>query len=320
VEHRLQLARIAQAMDVIDPIFLHTPQFRAESLEPILGCRLVVKVETLNPIRSFKGRGASLAVAGLPPDTTVVCASAGNFGQAMAYACRDRGVPLIVYASLHANPLKIARMRALGAEVRLHGDDFDAAKLEAKRFANASGTMMIEDSLDAATGEGAGTMGLELLRWPAPIDHLLVALGNGAMLTGVGRWVKAHAPTTEVIGVAAAGAPAMVESWRRGQIVTFDQIATIADGIAIRLPVPEAVADMRGTVDDAVLVDDATIIAAMQLIHQHLGLVVEPSGAVGVAALLADPARFRGRLVATILCGGNLTPLQMRQWLTGEPG
>jgi threonine dehydratase len=320
MEHRLQLARIAQAMEIIDPVFLHTPQFRAESLEPILGCRLVVKVETLNPIRSFKGRGASFVVAGLPPGATVVCASAGNFGQAMAYACRDRGVQLIVYASIQANQLKIERMRALGAEVRLHGEDFDAAKLEAKRFAELSGMPMIEDSLEIATGEGAATMGLELLRWPEPLDHILVALGNGAMLTGIGRWVKAHAPASEVIGVAAAGAPAMVESWRSGQIITSAKIATIADGIAIRLPVPEAVADMQGTVDDAVLVQEASIIAAMQLIHQHLGLVVEPSGAVGIAALLENPARFRGRLVATILCGGNLTPQQVRQWLMAEPG
>jgi threonine dehydratase len=315
MEHRLRLERIAQAMEIIDPVFLHTPQFRAESLEAALGCRLVVKVETLNPIRSFKGRGASLTVAGLEPGATVVCASAGNFGQAMAYACRDRGVRLIVYASVNANLLKIDRMRALGAEVRLHGDDFDAAKLEAKRFAAESGTPMIEDSLDPATGEGAGTMGLELLGWPEPFDDLLVALGNGAMVTGVGRWVKAHAPSTAVIGVAAVGAPAMVESWRRGQIISTERAATIADGIAVRLPVPEAVADMQGTVDEALLVSDASIVAAMRLLHQHLGLVVEPSGAVGVAALLDDPGRFRGRLVGTILCGGNLTPQQMREWL-----
>ncbi len=314
-EHRLKLNRIAHALTIIDPVFLNTPQFRAESLEAALGCRLIVKVETLNPIRSFKGRGASFVAAGLDAGATVVCASAGNFGQAMAYACRDRGVHVIIYASVNANPLKLERMHALGAEVRLHGSDFDAAKIEAKRFASAYGLPMVEDSLEPATGEGAGTMAAELLRWPEPIEPLLVALGNGAMLTGIGRWVKAYAPATQVIGVAAVGAPAMAESWRLGQIVTYDQIDTIADGIGVRLPVPEAVADMRGTVDDVVLVRDATIVTAMQRIHQQLGLVVEPSGAVGVAALLEDRARFQGQLVATILCGGNLTPQQIRQWL-----
>lgn len=315
MNHRLSLEHIAQAMQIIDPVFLNTPQYRLEPLEAQLGCRLVIKVETLTPIRSFKGRGASLFVSQVAPGNTLVCASAGNFGQAMAYACRARGVRLIVYASVNANPLKIERMRALGAEVRLHGEDFDAAKLEAKRFAAQSGTRMVEDSLEPATGEGAGTMAVELLRWPEPFDAVLVALGNGAMLTGVGRWIKAHAPNTEVIGVAARGAPAMEESWRSGKIVAHERIDTIADGIGVRVPVPEAVADMRGTVDDVLLVGDDTTITAMKLLHQHAGIVVEPSGAVGVAALLENRARFAGRLVATIICGGNLTPQQIAQWL-----
>jgi threonine dehydratase len=233
----------------------------------------------------------------------------------MAYACRAKGVQLIIYASVTANPLKVARMAALGAEVRRYGEDFDAAKLEAKRVAETSGIPLVEDSLAPATCAGAGTMGIELLRWPAPLACILVALGNGAMLTGIGRWVKAHAPRTQMIGAAAAGAPAMVESWKAGAIVTHEQIDTIADGIGVRLPVPEAVADMEGTVDDAVLVRDSSIVAAMRLVHEHLGVVVEPSGAVGIAAILEDRARFADQLVATILCGGNLTPQQISQWL-----
>lgn len=315
MQHRLRLERIAAARAIIDPVFLDTPQYRAEALEPLLGCRLVVKIETLNPIRSFKGRGASLAVANMAADETVVCASAGNFGQAVAYACRARNMPLIVYASVNASPLKIERMRALGAEVRLHGQDFDAAKQEAKRVAAAEGMRMVEDSLEEATGEGAATMAPELLAWPEPLDAVLIALGNGALITGIGRWIKAHAPHTQVIGVVAAGAPAMDDSWRTGQIVEYSTVNTISDGIAVRIPVPEAVADMHGTVDDVLRVSDETTIAAMQLIHQHLGLVSEPSGAVGVAALLENRERFAGQTVATIICGSNLTPEQMRQWL-----
>lgn len=315
MSHRLSLARIEQAMRVIDPVFLHTPQYRAESLDALLGCRVVVKVETLNPIRSFKGRGASYFLTQVPTGTPLICASAGNFGQAMAYACRSKGVHLIVYASVHANPLKVERMRALEAEVRLHGDDFDAAKAEAKRAAQTTNTRMVEDSLEVATGEGAGTIGLELLQWSEPLDSVLVALGNGALLTGVGRWVKAHAPTTRVIGVAAAGAPAMVESWRANQLIEHTTVHTIADGIAVRIPIPEAVKDMHGTVDDALLVSDESMLTAMKLLHHHLGLVVEPSGAVGIAAILERRDQFQDQLVATIICGGNVTPQQMTQWL-----
>lgn len=315
MQHRLSLERIAAASSVIDPVFLGTPQYRVEALEPLLGCRIVVKIETLNPIRSFKGRGASFTVTNVSPGETIMCASAGNFGQAMAYACRARGIRLIVYASVNANPLKIERMRALGAEVRLHGKDFDAAKHEAKRIAAAEGIPMVEDSLEAATGEGAGTIGMELLRWPDPFNTVLVALGNGALLAGVGRWIKAYTPETQVIGVVAAGAPAMDDSWRLGRVVEYQHVDTIADGIAIRIPIPEAVADMQGTVDDVLRVRDETIIEAMKLIHQHLGLVCEPSGAVGIAALLENRERFAGQTVATIICGGNLTPEQIRQWL-----
>lgn len=107
-------------------------------------------------------------------------------------------------------------MRALGAYVILYGNDFDSAKQKAKDFALENGMYLIEDSLNPLTGEGAGTIGLKLLKWPEQFDSILSALGNGALLTGIGRWVKAYSPRTEIIGVAASGAPAMVESWRTG--------------------------------------------------------------------------------------------------------
>lgn len=313
--HRLSLANIEGALRIIDPVFLDTPQHHVESLDAVLGCRLIAKIETVNPVRSFKGRGASFFLANVPVGSELICASAGNFGQAMGYACRSRGVRLVVYASENASPLKVESMRGLGAEVRLHGADFDAAKIEAKRVAATEGIRLVEDSLEPATGEGAGTIAIELLRWPEQLDAVLLALGNGALLTGVGRWVKANAHHTAVIGVGADGAPAMVDSWRAGTIIEHATTDTIADGIAVRVPIPEVLEDMHGTVDDAVSVADATIVQAMRLLHRHMGLVVEPSGAVGVAAILEDPARFQGQTVATVLCGGNLTPEQARDWL-----
>jgi len=313
--HRLSLERIEQAARIIDPIFLHSPQFVCEPLSDALGVRLLLKIETLNPLRSFKGRGADYCVSQLPTDARLVCASAGNFGQAMAYACRKRGLALTIYASVNANPFKVERMRALGAKVVLYGEDFDAAKIEAKRFASQTGARLIEDSLDPATGEGAGTIGLELLAFPERLETLLVPLGNGAMLGGIARVIKARSPGTRVIAVQSTGAPAMVESWRAGRVIVHERMNTIADGIGVRVPVPEALADLRGLVDDALLVRDETIIAAMRLLHRHAGVVVEPSGAVGVAAILEHPTLFRNQLVGTIVCGGNLTVEQMREWL-----
>lgn len=315
MKHRLKTANIEEALGLIDPVFLNTPQFCSDVLGSILGCKLLLKIETLNPIRSFKGRGGSYFVASLFESSKLVCASAGNFGQAMAYACRSKNIPLIVFASVNANPLKVDRIRALGGEVRLVGQDFDAAKLAAKEFAAQFGFRMVEDGLEPATGEGAGTIAVELLRWREKFDVILTPLGNGALLTGMGLWVKTHSPGTKMIGVAASGAPAMAESWRKGGIIQHPSINTIADGIAVRVPIPEVVWDMRECVDDIILVDDDSILQAMKLIHCHTGLAVEPSGAVGVAAILKNPERFANQLAAVILCGSNLTSDQMDRWL-----
>lgn len=315
MHHRLSLEHIREAESIIDPVFRNTPQYIAEPLGQALDVRVLVKVETLNPIRSFKGRGAAYYAASADPAQPIVTASAGNFGQAIAYACRQRGIPLTVYASVSANPLKVERMRALGASVVLHGQDFDAAKIEARRVADATGAAMVEDGRDPRISEGAGTIGVELLRSAEPFDVLLVALGNGALLGGVARWVRHHAPHIQIVGVAARGAPCMEQSWRSGALVETPSISTIADGIGTRIPIPEALADISGIIDDIILVSDPSMIAAMRLAHRHLGLVLEPSGAVGISALLEHGARFRGKTVATVLCGGNLTPEQMQTWL-----
>jgi threonine dehydratase len=314
--HRLSVERIEQAASVIDPVFLNSPQFRAEPLERQLDCRVVVKVETLNPIRSFKGRGAEFLMATMTGRHPLVCATAGNFGQGMAFAARKRGVPLTIFASVTANPLKIERMRALGADVRLAGEDFKAAHSAAKEFAAANGAKLIEDGRIAAITEGAGTIGLELLRWPEAFDAILVPLGDGALLAGVARWVKAHRSGTQMIGICASGAPAMERSWRARRAQESGPTNTIADGIAVQSPYAEAVSDLIGLADDILLIEEEALLSAMQQAHRELGLVLEPSGAAGLAALAVYRERFKGQLVATILTGGNVTPEQMRRWLS----
>ena len=313
--HRLKIAGIREAVGSIDPVFLNTPQYHADSLSRLLGTKILVKVETANPIRSFKGRGAEYLTSRISPGTRLITASAGNFGQAVAYACGRRGLDLTVYASVNANPFKIERMRMLGAKVVLHGEDFDEAKIEAKRVAAATGVRMVEDGFDAETGEGAGTIGIELADSNEQIDAVLLPLGNGALACGVGRYLKEVRPDIRIIAIQSAGAPAMLESWRQKSVVRFDSISTIADGIGVRIPIPECVHDMDGIVDDGILVSDASLIEAMRLAHEHLGLVLEPSGAAGLAAILENRDRFREQSVATVLCGGNLTPEQMKLWL-----
>ncbi|MGQ0648506.1 MAG: threonine ammonia-lyase [Gemmatimonadaceae bacterium] len=311
----LSLAAIRDASRAIDPVFLNSPQFVAETLGSALGCRLTVKVETLNPIRSFKGRGAEYFASTLADDDrTLVCASAGNFGQGLAWAARRRGLAIDVFTSTRANPLKIERMRALGATVRQVGEDFDAAKDAARDWAAREGRRYVEDGREPAIAEGAGTIAVELVRDATRLDAVVIPLGNGALLGGMATWIRAHAPGTEVIGVCASAAPSMQLSWLRGAVVPTLTADTIADGIAVRVPIPEAVASLRGLVDDIVLVDDDSAIVALRHLARALGVVVEPAGAVGLAAVAAAPDRFAGKHVATVLCGGNVTDEQAREW------
>jgi threonine dehydratase len=312
----ISVDRIREAAEVIDPAFKDTPQFLAESMSERLGLSLVLKVECVNPIRSFKGRGTDYLLhrIGDRPQG-FVCASAGNFGQGMAYAARKRGQRLIVFAAVTANPLKVSRMRALGAEVVLAGADFDAAKTAAKQHAHAIGALYVEDGLLPEIAEGAGTIALELGRMDEPLDAIFVPLGNGSLINGIGTWFKHFSPDCRVIGVCAEGAPSMELSWRAGKPVSTESMTTIADGIGVRVPVPEALAAMRTAVDEVMLVSDEEILDAMRMLFLEAGLVVEPAGAAGLAAVAERRKELEGQRVATPLCGGNLTEDQIRRWL-----
>ncbi|NJL40666.1 MAG: pyridoxal-phosphate dependent enzyme [Leptolyngbyaceae cyanobacterium SM1_4_3] len=306
---------ISQAYQIIDPVFLNSPQFELDALNAILNTRIVLKVETLNPIRSFKGRGTDYFVKQHAQESAFVCASAGNFGQGMAFACRKQNIPLTVFAAETVNPLKLQRMRQLGAEVKLTGVDFDAAKETGKAYALARNYTYVEDGREIEISTGAGTIGFELSRYPEPIDTLLIPLGNGALINGVGAWFKSNRFTTRVIGVVAAGAPSMDLSWHRGYIVATETTDTISDGIAVRNPVPEALDAMKVAVDDIVQVSDEATLEAMKLVHELVGIVLEPAGAVALAAAMIYRNRFAEQLVAIPLCGSNLAKEQMQQWL-----
>ena len=308
--------RISLAAMEIDPVFLHTPQVLSETLSEQLEMTVICKVETITPIRSFKGRGADWFFETTEERSPVVCASAGNFGQGVAYAARSREIPCTVFAAEQANPLKVERMRSFGADVRLGGNDFDSAKDAARLYAADVGGRFVEDGAEPAIAEGAGTIAAELGGSGKLLDAVLVPVGNGALITGMGAWLKAYAPHTRVVGVCASGAPSMAESWRTGELRRTPDVNTIADGIAVREPVPRAVEDMRRLVDDVVLVDDTDILEAMRLAHRHLGLVVEPAGVAGLAAASRYRDRFKGETVGIPLCGGNVTPDQMKEWFS----
>ena len=298
----LSLERIDAARDRIHPAFVDSPQFIDERLSAELGREVVVKVETLNPIGSFKGRGTWLVAEDLDPERTWVCATAGNFGQGLAYAARARGAQVHVFAAAGAPPYKVERMRALGARV----DVSDLAEAAARAYADADPDerVLVKDGLAPAIAEGAGTIGAEL-EAAGPLDAAVVQIGDGALISGVACWLKARVPGIRVIGVCASGAPAMARSFEAGHAMAVQGSGTIAAALAITDPVPESVERVRALVDEIVLVDDEDLRSSMSLIAEAVGVLVEPAGAAGVAALYRYRRQLEGQRIAVLLTGAG---------------
>lgn len=295
----LSLTRIEAAVGEIDPVFLDTPQFVSERLSEEFGREVLVKVETLNPIGSFKGRGTSLLARELDPSFTWVCETAGNFGQGLAYAARNRGAPVQIFVRPNAPEEKVARMRALDAEVEVHEHPHTAAREYA---AAGERRYLVVDGLEPAIAEGAGTIGVELAATD-PIDTAVIQLGDGALITGVARWLKSRRRDSRVVGVCASGAPAMAQSFIAGRAISVTGEGTIAGALAITDPVPESLQRVLELVDEVVLVDDDDLRDAMALVAESLGVLLEPAGAAGIAALARHPETITGERVAVLLTG-----------------
>jgi threonine dehydratase len=297
----LSPSRIEAAVDEIDPLFLNTPQFVDERLSAELGREVVLKVETLNPIGSFKGRGTSVLARTLDPGLTWVCSTAGNFGQGLAYAARERQATVHAFVSENASAGKVARMRALGARVEVREQPGKAAREHA---AESDERVLVVDGQEPAMAEGAGTIAMEL-RSAGEFDTAIVQIGDGALISGLACWLKSTAPLTRIVGVCASGAPAMARSFAAGRPVPVAGTGTIATALAITEPVPKSVARVTALVDEIVLVDDDDLRAAMALIADSLGLLVEPAGAAGIAALARHGANVAGERIAVILTGSD---------------
>jgi threonine dehydratase len=311
---RISARTIEEARLRIGAEFLDSRQLEHKELSRTVGVRLLCKIESENVVGSFKGRGANSFVNALPTGVkALVTASAGNFGLALAYAGKQRGIAVTVYAAETASPGKVERILSVGGVVKLVGRDFDEAKDHARLYAERMDVMYVEDGREPAIAAGAGTMAMEVTGWVEPIDTMLAPLGNGALLAGVGCWFRTHSPQTRIVGVCAECAPAMAQSWQAHTALSTPSVDTIADGIAVRVPVPEALADLEDVVDDIVLVSDDAIKLALRLIYKHLGLIAEPSGVAGVAALLSHSTLARG-LVSTPITGGNATRDQLLAW------
>jgi threonine dehydratase len=303
----VDVADITAARQRIRETIRATPARRAESLARALGRPLYIKPEHLQRTGSFKIRGALNLLAQLPPGQPVVAGSAGNHAQGVALAARLTDRPATIFMPTSASLPKVAATRDYGAEVRLEGETVDDAITAARHFAERAGARFVPPFDDPAIVAGQGTIGLELAAEVPEPSTVLVPVGGGGLIAGVAT-ALAGGPH-RVVGVAAEGADSMARSLAEGRIVSLSRTDTLADGIALRSPSSLTFELTRDHVDEVVLVSDESIARAILLLLERAKAVVEPSGAVGLAALF-DPDLVPGTgPVTVVLSGGNVDAL-----------
>jgi threonine dehydratase len=286
----------------VDSIIPTPLELASSGLAP--GREVWLKREDVHELGAFKWRGAMPALQEYHQRGAgrVVTASTGNHGAATAWAAERLGMVAVVYAPQNTSTTKVARMRDLGADVRLVGMDLDEAKDAASAFADAHGLPFFEDGVEPAQFAGYRSIGEEILQQaPHPPACVIVPVGNGALLIGIGSALGEAAPMVERVGVVAAGAPVMALSHQAGAVVTCDRCATFADGLAIRVAIPRAVNELQRTADRIVQVSEREIACAVGA-YARVGIRAEGAAGAGLAALgqvAADP-------VVVIVCGSNI--------------
>jgi threonine dehydratase len=288
----------------------NTPCLHSRTLSQITGAEVYLKFENLQFTASFKERGALnrlLALTGDERRRGVIAVSAGNHAQGVAYHAQRMGVPAVIVMPRFTPTVKVERTRGFGAEVILSGDSFDDTKTEAARVAAERGLTMVHPYDDAAVIAGQGTIALEMLAEHPDLDCLCVAIGGGGLISGIATAARGLRPGIEIIGVQAEHFPSMYALFKGVEMASA--AATLAEGIAVRQPGELTRQIVRQRVDDIVLVSEGDIEQAIVMLLEIEKTVVEGAGAVGLAALIRHKARFAGRKVGIVLCGGNIDPM-----------
>ena len=306
---------VLRAQRTIRPYLAPTPLHRYPGLDAVVGAEVYVKHENYQPIGAFKVRGGVNFLAHLPDEQRrrgVVTASTGNHGQSIAYAARLFGVKAYIVAPEGANAIKVEAMRSLGAEVILHGEDFEAAKRHCRTLEAEQGLRFISSGDEPLLISGVATHTLEILEAEPDIDVIIVPVGGGSGAAGASLTAKAINPAIRVVGVQASGAPAGYLTWR-DHAPHSAAIRTFAGGLATGEPFMMPQRIMWRFMDDFVLVSDDEMRAAMRIYLEKARTLAEPAGAASLAAGLQQREIVAGKKVALILSGGNASPEELRQ-------
>ena len=312
-------ADVLDAARQIRPYLAPTPLRRYPALERLVGTELYVKHENHNPTGAFKVRGGINLVSRLSDDERrrgVIAASTGNHGQSVAFAARLFGVSAIICAPAAANPVKVEAMQDMGAEVILDGDRYDDSRRNADRLAREHGYRYIHSGDEPLLIAGVGTHTLEVLQEQPRIDTVMVPIGGGSGAAGACIAAKAVNPEIKVIGVQSDQAQSAYLSWKSGSLQDSPN-RTRAEGLSTAAPFELPQRIMRRLLDDFVLVSDDEIDAATALMIEKTRTLVEAAGAAALAAALKLRNQLRGRRLALICTGGNISPAQLKALLAG---
>ena len=312
------LAELEQACLQVHRVFAGTPQYRWPLLAERTGCELWVKHENHSPTGAFKVRGGLIHVERLVRNASapsgIVSATRGNHGQSLAFAGRRFGLPVTIVVPHGNSAEKNAAIRGLGARLIEHGADFDAARLEAARLADRDG-LRFAPSFHPDLVLGVATWALELFRAVEAIDVLYVPIGLGSGICGAIRARDLLGLQTEIVGVQSLKAAAYAESIRAGRVVELESAETLADGLAVRIPDPDALAIIRAGASRIVTVSDDEIAAAVRAYWTDTHNLAEGAGAAPLAALMQERALMAGRRVGVPLCGGNIDLALFQSWI-----
>jgi threonine dehydratase len=304
----LTLQDIQAAAQRLQPHVLNTPCVESKTLSQITGAQVFLKFENLQFTASFKERGACNKLSQLPPGTTgVVAMSAGNHAQGVAYHARRLGLRAVIVMPQFTPGVKVDNTQRLGAQVVLHGDTLDQARAHALHIAQEQGLTFVHPYDDAQIVAGQGTVALEMLQAVPQLECLIVAIGGGGLMSGMAVAAKALKPEIELVGVQTQRFPAMYNAIHAQSLPQGP--STIAEGIAVPTPGRITQALIAERVKDIMLVDESEIEQAIVMLLEIEKTLVEGAGAAGLAALLQNKARFAGKKVGLVLCGGNLDPL-----------
>ena len=305
------LADIEAVVDLVDEVAIRTSMEESRWLQTIVGGPVLLKAENLQRTGSFKIRGAYVRLSRLTEEERargVVAASAGNHAQGVALAAQILGIKATVFMPVGAPIPKVNATKGYGADVRFEGEYLTQALVAAQAFSDETGAVFIHpfDHPDIVAGQG--TVGLEILEQAPEAATVLVPTGGGGLLAGIALAIKSKRPDVHLVGVQAEEAAAYPESLKSGSPVALEKMTTMADGIAVACPGDVPFAAIQEHVDEVVTVSEESMSRALVLLLERAKMVVEPSGAAAVAAVLDRPEHFRTPIVA-VLSGGNVDPL-----------